>query len=687
LNSFLSLSRSLIAVTLLCLAGVPAAHAADSVDALAQDVERLESLRNVKDLQRTYAHLSQAGLWNEMGALFTRDARFIRGTQTLTGSAAISSWLTEQGGGRQGLAPGAMRFEFIDQPLANLSADGRSAKVRWMALLMQGDGKGGTRIEGGIYENEYLRDGGTWKISLSRYYPQYDGDHANGWRNTDNADLPIVPYHFTLAESGTPLPPAAQPAPRSTVPLATLEQRIAALNDEDKVRNLQHAYGYYVDRRMWDDVVDLFARDAVVEIVGVGTFRGPEGVRRAMERMGPAGLTHGVLNDHPIFDAIVRVQPGGTEAISRGLELGQIGEADKGTQHWEFNVFRNRFVKEGGIWKFRELRIFPVVKAEYAAGWGNGGSTPPANRAIPAFAGVHPVTGRAVNAGPYTLLADTPLTGNIAASTGAAPRGSETERLAAARKGYSRSAAWDGSENVSSAYGFYIDDFQWPEMAGLFAEKGNKHSPFAGYYIGPERIIGAVNANYGTTQGAARSRTGIAYHWRTQPVIIPAEDGRSTTSRVRLIQTATGKQVEGRPNNSSFSSGMYPNDQSILENGVWKLWALEIDEFYFTSAGWKGGWAGVKPVGADRPPSRPSALLTRYPPDILMSAIGRRAEGFRGGAGQAIEWPGIVPMWFHYRNPVSGREPSLFWPDCVPCELRPESKVTNHGYLMPPAGP
>src|SRR5690606_24355473 len=183
-----------------------------------------------------------------------------------------------------------MHFEFIDQPLANLSPDGRSAKARWMGLLMAGDGKGATRIEGGIYENEYVRDGEVWKISISRYYPQYEGDHADGWHNVGNADLPVVPYHFTLAESGIPLPPAVGQPPRSRQSLADLERRSAALNDEDTVRNLQHAYGYYVDRRMWDDVVDLFAKDAVVESAGVGTFRGAEGVRRAMERMGPAGL-------------------------------------------------------------------------------------------------------------------------------------------------------------------------------------------------------------------------------------------------------------------------------------------------------------------------------------------------------------------------------------------------------------
>jgi hypothetical protein len=684
MQSFLPMGKRLFAVALLAAAGA-AAQAADSIDALAQDVERIESLRQVKDLQRTYTQLAQAGLWNEMGALFASNAKLIHGAETVTGNGEIAKWLTKsQGSGRQGLAPGALHFEVIDQPLANLSADGRSAQVRYNGLLLQGDGKDNTRIEGGIYENEYVREGDTWKISVSHYWPQYDGSYAMGWRNAGNVDLPIVPYHFTLESSGIPLPPASQPAPRTTASLASLEARVAALNDEDAVTNLQHAYGYYVDRRMWDDVVDLFAKDGIVEIAGVGTFKGAAGIRKAMERMGPAGLSEGVLNDHPIFDTLVRIEAGGNEAFSRGLELGQVGEGVGGRQNWDFTVFRNRFVKEDGIWKLREMRLFPVVKAEYTAGWGKGGVAPPANRSTLAFLGKHPVTGKAVNVSGLELLATKPLTGAIKASK-VSPKGSEADRLAAARVAYNRSAAYEGTANVSAAYGFYIDDSQWPEMAGIFSPQGNKHSPFAGYYIGRDRILGAVNANYGSTSGATGTRSGIAYHWRTQPVIFVSADGRSTNLRTRLIQTGTGKSPDGQVGRSSFSSGMYPNDQAVLDNGVWRLWALEIDEHYMTSS-WKGGWAGVKPVGADRPPSRPSALLTKYPPDILMTEIGRRAEGLRGGTGKPIEWPGILPMWFNYLNPVSGREPQYYLHDCVPCELRPQSKMTNHGYQLPPTG-
>ncbi len=44
-------------------------------------------------------------------------------------------------------------------------------------------------------------------------------------------------------------------------------------------------------------------------------------------------------------------------------------------------------------------------------------------------------------------------------------------------------------------------------------------------------------------------------------------------------------------------------------------------------------------------------------------------------------------MWFSYLNPVSGRLPEHFQPDCAPCEHAPNLRLTAHGYLLPPAGP
>ncbi len=71
----------------------------------------------------------------------------------------------------------------------------------------------------------------------------------------------MCPFHFTNDEAGIPIPPQSDPAPVTTQTAEDLAHRVAVLNDEDEVRNLQHSYGYYADRRMWTDVVDLFAAD------------------------------------------------------------------------------------------------------------------------------------------------------------------------------------------------------------------------------------------------------------------------------------------------------------------------------------------------------------------------------------------------------------------------------------------
>src|SRR6185295_6904767 len=80
----------------------------------------------------------------------------------------------------------------------------------------------------------------------------------------------------------------------------------------------------------------------------------------------------------------------------------------------------------------------------------------------------------------------------------------DASQLAEARRRLARSMAYDGTENVSAAYGYYIDDFQWPAMGGIFAEHGSKQSPFAGYYFGRDRISKAAFTMYGSTAPKTR---------------------------------------------------------------------------------------------------------------------------------------------------------------------------------------
>ena len=61
--------------------------------------------------------------------------------------------------------------------------------------------------------------------------------------------------------------------------IAELENRLGLVEDALAIRNLQHAYGYYLDKCYYDEVVDLFADDGEVIFIG-GVYRGRAGIAR-----------------------------------------------------------------------------------------------------------------------------------------------------------------------------------------------------------------------------------------------------------------------------------------------------------------------------------------------------------------------------------------------------------------------
>jgi hypothetical protein len=679
----------------------PGSSAAARIHRLAQNVERAESVRAVKRVQEAYAQYSQFGLWTEMAALFADSAQLSYGKDDAQGRRAIQNYfLTKFGEGKDGLQPGGLHTQMVLRPLINVSADGQTAKGRWWEFSMTGQHGVKAEWAAGIFENEYVRERGGWKISRMRYNPMFAGPYATGWRNLDE-DQKIVPYHFTPEDTGIPVPdlpasalPPMDPKTNPATMLTALEHRILAMNDEDEVRNLQNAYGYYMDRKMWDDVTDLFTSDGALEVANLGVYDGPKSIRRALERSGPAGLKHGELNELMQLDMAVTIEPGGVEARARGLEFGMLGEADKGTAFYTLAIFENRYAKQNDIWRIREMRIFPLMKTEYAQGWAKSQVVDPppvedhapdrpvpasdvmASGAIPVFFAPNPATGKPVSlpAGARTVGHERLLPAPAAHSHTESSADLDA-RIGEAERRLAISKAWDGAENMASAYGDYLDDLDFGPLGKLFAKNGNKEVPFSGFYVGRERIS-ARDAT--APPPGSRPRVMLPLHWLTQPVVLVAADGRSASIRTRLFQPASS-----RTRAMGFGGGMYHN-QVVLEDGVWKLWSVTIDEHYFSSPTYEGGWSSAKdpdPAVARRPAAQPND----YPPDIPLTKLGERERGFRGGTGDMIVWPAILPMWFHYKNPVSGRVPEHYWPDCVPCMEYPETSMKNHGYLLPPS--
>ena len=61
------------------------------------------------------------------------------------------------------------------QPVITLAADGESAKGRWHIMAMLGGYQTTASWAGGVYDNDYVRENGVWKMKEVRYVQQYSG--------------------------------------------------------------------------------------------------------------------------------------------------------------------------------------------------------------------------------------------------------------------------------------------------------------------------------------------------------------------------------------------------------------------------------------------------------------------------------------------------------------------------------
>jgi hypothetical protein len=201
--------------------------------------------------------------------------------------------------------------------------------------------------------------------------------------------------------------------------------------------------------------------------------------------------------------------------------------------------------------------------------------------------------------------------------------------------------AFDGAENVSDAYGYYIDQGSWRDTGALFARDGWKELSYIGTFIGKDHVLASLIQRYG--EGGPNNAF-QAIHQLAQPYVTPSEDGQRAQVRSRLWQFNSSTTPGG-----SWIGGIYEN-QVVKEDGVWRIHGMDLD--YTWLADYATGWTGVDPTANARFALTPEQIEAFHPDAPL------RGEVF-------APYPRIAPLGFHFANPVSGREPAirLTWSD------------------------
>jgi hypothetical protein len=193
-------------------------------DARELQLARARSVRALENLHAIYGYYIDKGQWREAAALFARDGSWEFGQSGVyVGTASIQRGLSLLG--PPGLEEGQLNNYVMVQPIIHVDAQNRTAKARWRNdVLLARAGKG--RWGGGVYENEYVNENGTWKISKLHYHVTFWGGYEQGWgadpipmdppSSTNPPDRPpslvyesypklqVVPFHFDHPVTGKP---------------------------------------------------------------------------------------------------------------------------------------------------------------------------------------------------------------------------------------------------------------------------------------------------------------------------------------------------------------------------------------------------------------------------------------------------------------------------------------------------
>lgn len=154
--------------------------------------------------------------------------------------------------------------------------------------------------------------------------------------------------------------------------LAAIQQRSTRIQDIDDIENLQRIYGYYTDKMLWDQVVDLFADNATLEIGYSGIYVGKDSIRKYLYSLsgGRQGPIEGRLYEHMQFQPIISLSDDGDTAKGRWHSLLQLGSYGSGSGgQWGEGVYENEYVKQDGAWKISKLHWYATFIAPYEGGW------------------------------------------------------------------------------------------------------------------------------------------------------------------------------------------------------------------------------------------------------------------------------------------------------------------------------
>jgi hypothetical protein len=161
-----------------------------------RQVQRVADFNEIDNLQSAYGYYSEKSLWSDIAALFTDDGVLeIDGTHSNKGHNGVLTFL--KASGPEGPQKGVLNSQLQLQPVIHVAADGRSAKIRSRLLQLTRDARGRPMWGAGIYENDLVKEGGTWKFRRLHLYRTWKVYYKSGWASPSPDEGQLLPTRVT----------------------------------------------------------------------------------------------------------------------------------------------------------------------------------------------------------------------------------------------------------------------------------------------------------------------------------------------------------------------------------------------------------------------------------------------------------------------------------------------------------
>ena len=618
------------------------------IAALEARADRIKDANDIKRLQRAYGFYLDKAQWDQIADLFTASASVEYANEGVyVGQDHIRAYLKKLGGGHNGLVEGQLNNHPILQPVVHVAADGLTAKARWRALIQIGQYKKSASWGEGTYENEYVKEGGVWKISKLHWYVGFVAPYEGGWAKVKPVDafvsdvakaMPpdqppsvvykpypaafVPPYHYANPVTGGMAGAETPIATGSDIAAWNLE--VARLEAHDAVEDLQASYGYYFDKNQWDDIVALFTDDATYEIGQRGVYKGKDHIRKALDLIGPVGAQPGLLNNEMQLQPIIHVSADGQSAKARWRTLEMKGVHGK-SGAWGEGVYENEYRLDRGQWKISKLHYYLTFRADYDKGWSKG--TMPIeqpDKSLPADAPPTEVFG----ALPEVYLPPYHYENPGSHPIPRADLGTPAADLSSLAKKVSLLNDEIEVQNLQRSYGYYVDKSMWDDVAELFAEDGEVEIGGRGVFVGKKRVSEYMHflAKPGPQKGW------LFDHSQWQPLTHVADDGKTAKQRLRaFVMGGTQGTGEAVPAFAVWGECTYENEY-VKVNGAWKI--RRLYGFFNMYSPYTEGWGKV-----GMPNTKPEKKL---PPDKPPTVVYET-------------YPALQMVPYHYPNPVTGQ--------------------------------